>query len=121
MSEQNVCGIRVGHQAPAFCGRAVVGQEIVDMSFEGGTLSVGGQKITDKYLVLFFYPLDFTFVCPTEILAFQERLADFARAGAQVVGVSIDSPYTHLAWKNTPRSQGGLRQAWRLSPGVAGG
>ena len=61
-----------------------------------------------KYLVLFFYPLDFTFVCPTEIIAFSDRLAEFQEIGAAVVGVSVDSHFSHLAWINTPRAQGGL-------------
>jgi peroxiredoxin (alkyl hydroperoxide reductase subunit C) len=59
-------------------------------------------------VVLFFYPLDFTFVCPTEILAFSDRIADFKAVGAEIVGVSVDSHYTHLAWRNTPRKEGGL-------------
>ena len=61
-----------------------------------------------KWVVLFFYPLDFTFVCPTEILAFSDRIADFKAVGAEIVGVSVDSQYTHLAWRNTPRKEGGL-------------
>jgi peroxiredoxin (alkyl hydroperoxide reductase subunit C) len=63
-----------------------------------------------KYVVLFFYPLDFTFVCPSEIIAFDKALAKFHEKGAEVIGVSVDSHYTHLAWKNTPRNQGGLGQ-----------
>ncbi|MCP4709774.1 MAG: peroxiredoxin [Planctomycetes bacterium] len=108
MSEQCKPKIQVGQQAPAICGQAVAGQQIVDLSYEDGTLSIGDKKITGKYLVLFFYPLDFTFVCPTEILAFQEKLSEFEKVGAVVIGVSIDSPFTHLAWKNTPRNKGGL-------------
>jgi len=100
--------IQVGQPAPGFGGQAIVGDKIVDLSYEAGVLTIDGEKITGKYLVLFFYPLDFTFVCPTEILAFQESLAEFEKVGAQVVGVSIDSPFTHLAWKNTPRNKGGL-------------
>ncbi|MFA6030349.1 MAG: peroxiredoxin [Elusimicrobiota bacterium] len=61
-----------------------------------------------KWVVLFFYPLDFTFVCPTEITAFNDRLADFRKAGAEVLGCSVDSQFTHLAWINTPRKEGGL-------------
>lgn len=61
-----------------------------------------------KYVVLFFYPLDFTFVCPTEIIAFDRELEKFKERGAEVIGVSVDSHYTHLAWKNTPREQGGI-------------
>jgi peroxiredoxin (alkyl hydroperoxide reductase subunit C) len=61
-----------------------------------------------KYVVLFFYPLDFTFVCPSEIIAFDAALAKFASKDAAVIGVSVDSHYTHLAWKNTPRDRGGI-------------
>jgi peroxiredoxin (alkyl hydroperoxide reductase subunit C) len=57
---------------------------------------------------LFFYPLDFTFVCPTEIIAFSDRAAEFEKLGVQLLGCSIDSHFTHLAWRNTPRNQGGL-------------
>ncbi len=110
MSDEKKFMIKVGQPAPAIRGQAVVDQNIVDLSYEAGALTIDGKKITGKYLVLFFYPLDFTFVCPTEILAFQESLAEFDKIGAQVVGASIDSPYTHLAWKNTPRNQGGLGQ-----------
>jgi len=108
---ETVCSqIKVGQAAPSICGQAVVGNEIVNMSYEKGVLTLGDKKISGKYLVLFFYPLDFTFVCPTEILAFQEKLAEFKKLGAEVVGASVDSPYTHLAWKNTPRNKGGLGQ-----------
>ncbi len=68
-------------------------------------------KLSDykgKWVVLFFYPLDFTFVCPTEIIAFSDKIADFKAVGAQVLGVSVDSQFTHLAWRNTPRKEGGL-------------
>ena len=61
-----------------------------------------------KYVVLFFYPLDFTFVCPSEIIAFDKALAKFKKKDAEVIGVSVDSHFTHLAWKNTPRAQGGI-------------
>jgi peroxiredoxin (alkyl hydroperoxide reductase subunit C) len=61
-----------------------------------------------KYVVLFFYPLDFTFVCPSEIIAFDAALARFESKDAVVIGVSVDSQYTHLAWKNTPRERGGI-------------
>lgn len=69
------------------------------------------QKLTDflgKYLVFFFYPLDFTFVCPTEILAFSDRIEEFRRINTEVVACSVDSHFTHLAWINTPRKEGGL-------------
>ncbi|NLF69138.1 MAG: peroxiredoxin [Candidatus Anammoximicrobium sp.] len=70
-------------------------------------------KLSDyqgKYVVLFFYPLDFTFVCPTEIIAFSDKAAEFEKLGVQVLGVSVDSHYTHLAWRNLPRTEGGLGQ-----------
>ena len=63
-----------------------------------------------KYVVLFFYPLDFTFVCPSEIIAFDKQLSQFEQKNAQVIGVSVDSHFTHWAWKNTPRDQGGIGQ-----------
>ena len=61
-----------------------------------------------KYVVLFFYPLDFTFVCPSEIIAFDKALDKFKEKNAEVIGVSVDSHFTHLAWKNTPREKGGI-------------
>ncbi|MCX7887440.1 MAG: peroxiredoxin [Verrucomicrobiae bacterium] len=85
--------------APEFRAKAVVNgqfQEIKLSDFRG------------QYVVLFFYPLDFTFVCPTEILAFNDKLAEFKKRNAVVLGVSVDSEYTHLAWINTPRKAGGL-------------
>jgi alkyl hydroperoxide reductase subunit AhpC len=80
------------------------------------TVAVSGKlfkevKLDDykgKWLVLFFYPLDFTFVCPTEITAFSDRIKDFQKIGCEVLGGSIDSQFTHLAWINTPRKDGGL-------------
>lgn len=87
--------------APDFTATAV----LADGSFKSDF------KLSDhkgKWVVLFFYPLDFTFVCPTEILAFGDRIADFKAVNAEVVGVSVDSHFTHLAWRNTPRKEGGL-------------
>jgi peroxiredoxin (alkyl hydroperoxide reductase subunit C) len=63
-----------------------------------------------KYVVLFFYPLDFTFVCPTELIAFSHRIKEFEARGVQVIGCSIDSQFTHIAWRNTPVDQGGIGQ-----------
>ncbi len=100
--------LQVGQPAPAFKGPAVVGGQFVELSYQNGVLTVGDQKFTGKYVVLFFYPLDFTFVCPTEIIAFSDRIDEFEKIGAKVVGASIDSKFTHLAWKNTPRNAGGL-------------
>jgi len=77
---------------------------VVNGAFE--TLSLSDYR--GKYVVLFFYPLDFTFVCPTEIIAFNEHVKEFAKRNAVVLGVSVDSKFTHLAWINTPRKAGGL-------------
>jgi len=108
-SEGTCCSaLQVGLPAPAFKGQAVVGSEFKEVAYANGTLTIGEQKFTGKYTVLFFYPLDFTFVCPTEIIAFSDRIEEFEKIGAKVIGVSVDSQYTHLAWKNTPRKQGGL-------------
>jgi peroxiredoxin (alkyl hydroperoxide reductase subunit C) len=96
--------VLVGKQAPDFTAVAVMG----DNSFnEGFTLSA---QIKDKYAVIFFYPLDFTFVCPSELIAFDHRLNEFKSRGVEVIGVSIDSQFTHLAWKNTPVNNGGIGQ-----------
>ena len=90
----------VTKEAPDFSADAVM----PDNSFAELKLS----SYRGKYVVLFFYPLDFTFVCPSEIIAFDAALAKFQKRNAQVIGVSVDSHYTHLAWKNTPRQQGGI-------------
>jgi peroxiredoxin (alkyl hydroperoxide reductase subunit C) len=89
----------VGKQAPQFQADAV---------HNGAFKSVALEEFKKKWVVLFFYPLDFTFVCPTEILAFSDRYEDFKKLGAEVLGVSIDSKFTHLAWTSTPRAQGGI-------------
>jgi peroxiredoxin (alkyl hydroperoxide reductase subunit C) len=86
--------------APDFTAKAV----FQDNSIRDLTLS----SYRGKYVILFFYPLDFTFVCPSEIIAFDAKLDDFAQRGCEVIGASVDSEYTHLAWKETPREQGGL-------------
>jgi len=62
-----------------------------------------------KHVVLFFYPLDFTFVCPTELLAFNDKLEEFKKLGVEVIGASVDSQFSHLAWWNTPRNEGGIQ------------
>jgi alkyl hydroperoxide reductase subunit AhpC len=85
--------------APAFAGTAVVDEDFKDISLA---------DYAGKYLILFFYPLDWTFVCPTEIVAFSDRIADFQRRNCAVVGVSVDSQFSHLQWIKTPRAQGGL-------------
>jgi peroxiredoxin (alkyl hydroperoxide reductase subunit C) len=92
----------VTKNAPEFEAEAVMPNN----SFE--TLSLSSYK--GKYVVIFFYPLDFTFVCPSEILAFNKQIEDFKAKGCELLGVSVDSVYTHLAWKNTPVDQGGIGQ-----------
>lgn len=92
--------VLVTKPAPDFKAQAVLS----DGSFSELSLS----QFRGKYVLLFFYPLDFTFVCPTEIIAFSDRVKDFADLGVEVIGVSVDSHYSHLAWRNTPRSQGGI-------------
>ncbi|RKF18638.1 peroxiredoxin C [Alginatibacterium sediminis] len=96
--------VLVGRPAPDFTAAAVLGNgEIVD-SF---TLS---EKIKGKAAVIFFYPLDFTFVCPSELIAFDHRFADFQERGVEVIGVSIDSQFSHNAWRNTAIEDGGIGQ-----------
>jgi len=87
--------------APEFTAQTVM----PDNNIEEKTLSDlrGG-----RYAVLFFYPLDFTFVCPTEIVEFDKKLNEFEKRNCQVIGVSVDSQYSHFAWKNTPRDKGGI-------------
>lgn len=77
---------------------------------DGSFKEVSLSAYKGKHVVLFFYPLDFTFVCPTEIIAFSDKAAEFEKLGVQLLGVSVDSHYTHLAWRNLPRSEGGLGQ-----------
>ena len=95
---ENGC-LRVGQMAPDFTATAVVDQEFKEISLS---------QYRGKYIVLFFYPLDFTFVCPTEITAFSDRMADFSSKNTEVLAVSVDSKYSHLAWIQTPRNQGGI-------------
>jgi len=95
-------GVLVGRPAPDFTAAAVLGNgEIVDSY----TLS---EEIKGKYAVIFFYPLDFTFVCPSELIAFDHRLEEFTKRGVEVIGVSIDSQFTHNAWRNTAINDGGI-------------
>ncbi|MCD7935780.1 MAG: peroxiredoxin [Tannerellaceae bacterium] len=93
----------IGKKAPSFKATAVInGYEIVsDFSLE--------QYVGNKYVVLFFYPMDFTFVCPTELHAFQEKLAEFEKRDVAVVGVSVDSEYSHFAWLQQPKNKGGIQ------------
>ncbi|WP_321517268.1 peroxiredoxin [uncultured Bacteroides sp.] len=93
----------IGKKAPKFSASAVVdGNKIVDnfslAQYEG-----------NKYVVFFFYPMDFTFVCPTELHAFQEKLEEFEKRNVAVVGCSVDSQFSHLAWLNTPKKDGGIQ------------
>ncbi|HBA87314.1 MAG TPA: thioredoxin peroxidase [Geobacter sp.] len=90
----------VTKEAPDFTAQAV----LPDNTFAELTLS----RYRGKYVVLFFYPLDFTFVCPSEILAFNKRLEEFKVKNCEVIGVSVDSRFTHLAWKNTSVENGGI-------------
>ncbi len=91
--------LRVGQPAPDFTATAVVDQEFKTI------------KLSDyrgQYVILFFYPLDFTFVCPTEITAFSDRYGEFTALNTEVLGVSVDSEFSHLAWIQTDRKLGGL-------------
>ncbi|KAG2393741.1 hypothetical protein C9374_007272 [Naegleria lovaniensis] len=91
---------RIQKPAPSFSKTAL----LPDGSF--GTINLSDYK--GKYVILFFYPLDFTFVCPTEIIQFSDRVKEFEKLNTQVIGVSVDSEFTHLAWTQTPRNEGGL-------------
>lgn len=95
--------VLVGKKAPAFKANAVInGNDIIkDFSLE--------QFEGKKYVVFFFYPLDFTFVCPTEIIAFQDKLAEFEKRNTAVVGCSVDSEFSHWAWLNTEKKNGGIK------------
>jgi len=96
--------VLVGRPAPDFTANAVLGNgEIV----EDFNLS---ETIKGKYAVIFFYPLDFTFVCPSELIAFDHRLEEFKSRGVEVIGVSIDSHFSHNAWRNTAINDGGIGQ-----------
>jgi len=96
--------VLVGRPAPDFTSSAVLGSgEIVD-EFNLSASTKG------KYAVVFFYPLDFTFVCPSELIAFDHRLKEFTARGVEVIGVSIDSHFSHNAWRNTAINDGGIGQ-----------
>lgn len=94
--------VLVGKKAPDFVAKAVQGETII----ENFSLSQFAGK---KYVLLFFYPKDFTFVCPTELHRFQEELSEFDLRSVQVIGCSTDSEFSHWAWLNTPRQQGGIQ------------
>ena len=91
--------LRVGQKAPDFSATAVIDQEFKEISLS---------QYRGKYVVLFFYPLDFTFVCPTEITAFSDRYSEFSSKNTEILGVSVDSQFSHLAWIQTPRNEGGI-------------
>ena len=91
--------LRVGQEAPDFSATAVYDQEFKEITLQG---------LRGKWVVLFFYPLDFTFVCPTEITAFSDRYQDFSALNTEILGVSVDSKHCHLAWIQTPRNEGGI-------------
>lgn len=91
----------VTKEAPDFTATTVMGDNSFEENF---TLS----SFRGKYVVLFFYPLDFTFVCPSEIIAFDKALDRFKEKNCEVIGVSVDSHFTHWAWKNTPVNEGGI-------------
>ncbi|MFZ5508455.1 MAG: peroxiredoxin [Pseudomonadota bacterium] len=94
--------VLVGKPAPDFTAAAVLGNNEIRADFNLKSYLKG------RYGVLFFYPLDFTFVCPSELIAFDHKLAEFKKRNVEVIGVSIDSQFTHLAWKNTPVDKGGI-------------
>jgi peroxiredoxin 2/4 len=94
--------VLVGKAAPDFTAQAVMADGTINSAFN---LS---QYIKGKIGIVFFYPLDFTFVCPSEILAFHNRSDEFRSRGAEIIGVSVDSQFTHLAWRNTPIEKGGI-------------
>lgn len=97
-------GVLVGRQAPDFTAPAVLGDGSIVDKYNFAEATKG------KYAVVFFYPLDFTFVCPSELIAFDHRLQEFKDRNVEVIGVSIDSHFTHNAWRNTPVNQGGIGQ-----------
>ncbi len=94
--------VLVGRPAPFFNAKAVKGAEII----EDFNLN---QYLGEKYVVLFFYPKDFTFVCPTELISFQNRLAEFESRNTAVIGCSTDSEFSHWAWLQTPQKKGGIQ------------
>ncbi len=94
--------VLVGRKAPDFTAAAVLGNGEIVGEFNFAKATEG------KPAVVFFYPLDFTFVCPSELIAFDHRLAEFTKRGVEVIGVSIDSQFTHNAWRNTAIDAGGI-------------
>lgn len=92
--------VLVTKKAPEFTAQAVMGNNAIE------ELSLSSYK--GKYVLMFFYPLDFTFVCPSEILAFDRALEEFQKRNCEIIGVSVDSQFSHFAWKNTPVQNGGI-------------
>lgn len=101
LNKQPVSHLLIGHPAPTFTTQAVVDGQIID--------EFSLESLKGSYVVLLFYPLDFTFVCPTELHAFQEKAGEFAVRNAQVIACSVDSAFSHLAWLNTPQEMGGIQ------------
>jgi peroxiredoxin (alkyl hydroperoxide reductase subunit C) len=99
-SKESSMSVLVGRQAPNFKADAVVKGDFQEIQLS--------DYFGKKYVVLFFYPLDFTFVCPTELIAFQDQLEEFQKRGVELLGCSIDSKFSHFAWLNTKRDQGGI-------------
>src|SRR4026209_1530538 len=97
--EASYMAVFVSQPAPDFKADAYVNGDFKEVSLS---------QFRGKYVVLFFYPLDFTFVCPTEIIAFSHKIQEFRKRGGEVLGVSADSTFCHLAWIRTPRTDGGL-------------
>jgi peroxiredoxin (alkyl hydroperoxide reductase subunit C) len=93
--------VLVGREAPDFTAKAVQGGDVIE-KFKLSSLR-------GKYVLFYFYPLDFTFVCPTELHAFEARLSDFRQRNCEVVGCSVDSHFSHLAWLAMPKAQGGIQ------------
>ena len=98
--EGHVTRTLIGRAAPDFKATAVFGNEFKEVQLS---------QYAGKYVLLFFYPLDFTFVCPTELHAFQERLSDFQKRGVEILGCSVDSQFSHLAWLKTAKEKGGVK------------
>lgn len=95
-------GIFVGELAPDFLAKAVLANNKINEEFNLR------RELKGKKAVLFFYPLNFTFICPTEIIALNNRYGEFLKRNTEVIGISVDSPFSHIAWKNTPHTKGGI-------------
>lgn len=102
MSDNVNPNVLVGRKAPDFNGAAVLGNGEIVKDYRLSDVNKG------KYVVLFFYPLDFTFVCPSELIAMNNRIAEFKKRNVEVIGISIDSQFTHHAWRKTPVEEGGI-------------